>query len=212
MNKNLTKNLTKNKFKLESKVLQKDFTKEYLSQNATMSPDLSWTPVTGAQCYAMVCFDPDSVRTSNFVHWILQYIPKEITKIPSIPISREKVIEVQNNKIIQGKNGWGEYGYGGPQPPDDKVHNYNYNFCLFALSNIDKELQTQNYNKNALNKLMETHILETITLIVPYKKNSNNKSNNKSNNNKLGNNKGNNNKLGNNKGNNNKLGNNKRNN
>ena len=188
--------MNKNSFRLESQVLKNGFTKEYLSQNAKMSPDLSWTPITGAECYAMVCFDPDSVGKPNFVHWILQYIPKEITKIPSIPISREKVIEVQNNKIIQGKNGWGEYGYGGPQPPDDKVHNYNYNFCLFALSNIDKELQneTQNYNKNALNKLMETHILETMTLIVPYAKKNNNKvnNNNKGNNNKLGNNKRNN--------------------
>ena len=210
LEKSLNKNNKNNTFKLESKVLKDGFSQEYLAKNAKMSPDLSWSSVKDAQCYALVCFDPDSVGTPNFVHWILQYIPPEITKIPSMEIVKKQTIEIKSNKngnnktytIIQGKNGWGEYGYSGPTPPDDKVHHYN--FCLFALSNIDKELQniTKNYNKNGLNKLMATHILNEASLIVPYQrinKNNTNKNTNKNNtNNKNKNNNKNNNKLGNN--------------
>ena len=46
--------------------------------------------------------------------------------------------------IIQGKNSWGECGYGGPCPPEDgKEHEYYY--CIYA---IDKELKNGNNNKN----------------------------------------------------------------
>jgi Raf kinase inhibitor-like YbhB/YbcL family protein len=84
-------------------------------------PPLRWTGVpAGTAELALEVIDPDAPR-GPFVHWLVAGIDPGSTGLEA---SAAKV---------EGTNGWGEIGYGGPQPPkDDPPHRYV--FTLYALA------------------------------------------------------------------------------
>ena len=175
-NNNTSKKSNNKKMELKSDLLQNGFTKEYLSKNAELSPDLSWTKIQGAEAYALVVYDEDSTP-AGWVHWLIQYIPSNVTKLSQMPVQRTKMLTFKSNnkdtELIQGKNSWGTYGYGGPAPPDDKEHHYH--FCVYALKNLDTNIKnlsnvSRNINKNTLTKMIESHVLAQAVLTVVYKK------------------------------------------
>ncbi len=89
------------------------------------SPPLSWLQSPeDAVSFALVMDDPDA---GGFVHWLVYDIPADATDLPiDLPDGEEL-----DNGSKQGKNGFGDVGYGGPCPPVGETHTYR--FRVFAL-------------------------------------------------------------------------------
>tara|TARA_Y100000590_G_C14923123_1_gene714588 strand:+ start:62 stop:484 length:423 start_codon:yes stop_codon:yes gene_type:complete len=86
--------------------------------------------------WAMVMDDPDAMKAVGkvWVHW-LQYGGTD-------------------DSVTEGKNDFGEIGYGGPAPPDGR-HTY-----VFKLYELDTDLDLkEGYSKQELEDAMKGHIL-----------------------------------------------------
>ena len=100
---------------------------KYTADGLNVSPELEWTnPPSETQSLALICSDPDAPG-GTWVHWVIYNIPPDVHKLPE---AFPKKLETEK-KIRQGKNDFGKVGYGGPAPPPDKKHHYQ--FVLYAL-------------------------------------------------------------------------------
>lgn len=92
------------------------------------SPPLGWsaTPV-GTASLALLCDDPDALR-GTWVHWVLYDLDPAATDLATgVPATRSLP-----GGACQGKNDFGNIGYGGPCPPAGHGH-HRYYFRLLAL-------------------------------------------------------------------------------
>ena len=92
----------------------------------------------GTKTIALIMDDPDAMGAVGkvWVHWLEYHDINDITI------------------IIQGKNDFGEIGYGGPAPPD-KRHTY-----IFKAYALDTKLDLkEGYSKQELEDAMKDHIL-----------------------------------------------------
>lgn len=89
-----------------------------------LSPPLAWSGVPADTAeLAVVCEDPDAPG-GTFVHWVLVGIN---------PALNELTDGETPSGAAQGRNDFGEEGYGGPSPPvGDRPHRYV--FRIFAAS------------------------------------------------------------------------------
>ena len=114
-----------------------------LYKGIDLSPSLQWTQVHDAKSYALLCYDPDLPNQTVWIHWILTYIPKHRHSLPTLrPINAEHIILNNEDRLIQGVNSWGKYGWGGPCPSKNlpKIE-HKYYFIIYALN-------TKIYNGN----------------------------------------------------------------
>ena len=127
--------------------------KKFTCQGEDISPTLIIENIPeGTKSLALIVDDPDAPM-GTWVHWVVYDIPV---------ISR-----IEENTIPgkQGMNNFGTKDYGGPCPPSGT---HRYFFKIYAL---DKELDLQeSIRKSALEKAMESHILDKAELIGLYKK------------------------------------------
>jgi Raf kinase inhibitor-like YbhB/YbcL family protein len=101
--------------------------KQYTGDGVDQSPPLRWSePPSGTKSLALICDDPDAPR-GTWVHWVLFNLPAQTREL------EEGVATMENlaNGAKQGKNDFGDIGYGGPAPPKGKPHRYF--FKLYAL-------------------------------------------------------------------------------
>jgi Raf kinase inhibitor-like YbhB/YbcL family protein len=100
----------------------------YTCEGADVSPPLQWTdPPEGTKSLALIVDDPDAPR-GTWVHWVLYDLPptarsllEGVPKTPNLPGGGR-----------QGRNDFGDVGYGGPCPP--RGHGpHRYFFKLYAL-------------------------------------------------------------------------------
>ena len=124
-----------------------------------ISPPISWdSPPAGAKSLVLICDDPDAPRGS-FLHWVLYDLPPLAHQLPSGVPKQPKL----PTGGVQGKNDFGNLGYGGPCPPSGS---HRYVFKLYAL---DKQLNLQpGATKAQVLKTMEGHIMATAELIGRY--------------------------------------------
>lgn len=95
--------------------------REYTCDGANVSPPLAWTGVpTGTVALVLLVDDPDA---GNFVHWIVLDLPGADGSLP-------KGVNPSAATPQQGRNGFGNTGWGGPCPPSGTHH---YRFTLTAL-------------------------------------------------------------------------------
>ena len=90
---------------------------------------------------ALIMDDPDAMGAVGkvWVHWLIYH------KHPR---------ELLPDNTIEGKNDFGEIGYGGPAPPD-KRHTY-----IFKLYALNTQLDLENgFSKQELEESMADHIL-----------------------------------------------------
>lgn len=95
----------------------------YAKAGENVSPPLSWAGVPdGAAELVLLCEDPDA-PTGTFLHWLVTGIDPAGTGVGSGETPAGGVAHT---------NGFGEPGWGGPQPPvGDSAHRYF--FRLYAL-------------------------------------------------------------------------------
>jgi len=95
--------------------------------------------------WAMIMDDPDAMAAVGkvWVHW-LEYGNTD-------------------DSVTEGKNDFGEIGYGGPAPPDGR-HTY-----IFKLYELDSDLDLkEGYSKQELEDAMKGHIIAEAKLTGTY--------------------------------------------
>ena len=105
-----------------------------------------------ARSLALIVDDPDAPM-GTWVHWVVFDMPV--------------ISEIEENTIPgkQGINDFGRKNYGGPCPPSGT---HRYFFKIYAL-NAALRLK-EGINKGALEKALESHILDEAELVGLYKK------------------------------------------
>jgi len=135
---------------------------KYTADGRNISPPLTIRNVPDqAKSLALVVVDLDAPG-GKFTHWVMWNMPTDINHI-SKDVPKAKTVE-ELGGAKQGRNDFGEIGYGGPSPPKGSSHRYR--FTLYAL---DKELElSAGGSKGVLLKLMEDHVLQKSVLIGKY--------------------------------------------
>ena len=90
-----------------------------------VSPPLAWSHVPeGTRSFALIVEDPDA-PAGTWIHWVVFNLPATTTGL------REGVSTGGPLAgALEGVNGWGRSGYGGPCPPSGT---HRYSFRLYAL-------------------------------------------------------------------------------
>ena len=101
--------------------------KQFTCDGADTSPQLGWAaPPPSTQSFALIVNDPDAPGGS-FVHWVLYDMPAIKRELP-VDVPKQDQL---SNGSRQGRNDFGNVGYGGPCPPPGRPHRYV--FQLYAL-------------------------------------------------------------------------------
>ena len=100
---------------------------KFTCDGAGISPQLSWSePPAGTASFALIVTDPDAPGRT-FVHWVIYDLPAETRILPEGLPGLGQLTDGPR----QGRNDFGEIGYGGPCPPGNSAHHYH--FTLYAL-------------------------------------------------------------------------------
>ena len=149
--------LTSTAFRNETPIPEK-----YTGDGEDQSPPLRWSePPAGTKSIALVCDDPDAPR-GTWVHWVLFNLPPEIRELEAgVPTT-----QTIPSGAKQGKNDFGNVGYGGPAPPRGKPHRY-----FFRLYALDVELDlSPGASRAQLEHAMKGHLLSGGQLMGTYKR------------------------------------------
>jgi Raf kinase inhibitor-like YbhB/YbcL family protein len=104
----------------------------------------------------LTCEDPDA-PSGTFVHWVAW----------GIDPSSGRLAADDSSAIRQGRNGFGNNGFGGPCPPPGHGP-HHYEFTLYALDQpIDLEAGS---TIDALRSAIDGHIRATATLMGTYER------------------------------------------
>jgi len=133
----------------------------YTCTGRNISPALAWgEPPSGTQAFALIMDDPDAPG-GTWTHWVLFNLPGSTRSLSeNVPPGASLP-----DGSLQGKNSWGNAGYGGPCPPSGT---HRYFFKLFAL---DRALDlTSGADAARLVKAMQGHVLAKVELMGTYRK------------------------------------------
>ena len=133
---------------------------KYACQGVDISPPLSWgEPTAGTRSLALIVEDLDT--SGMFTHWVIFNIHADVDELPEALSFRSELLGA-----LEGKNDFGNIGYGGPCPPSGKPHRYQ--FTLYALDgSLDLEAGA---SKKQVLGAMEGHILAQGQLIGTYQR------------------------------------------
>jgi Raf kinase inhibitor-like YbhB/YbcL family protein len=136
--------------------------RKYTGDGDDLSPQLAWSaPPTAVASVALICDDPDAPR-GTWVHWVLFNLPaKQQSLDEGAPAT-----EALDNGALQGKNDFGNIGYGGPAPPPGHPHRY-----FFKVYALDVKLSLPaGATKSQVVDAMKGHILAEGQLMGTYKR------------------------------------------
>jgi Raf kinase inhibitor-like YbhB/YbcL family protein len=135
---------------------------KYTCDGEDVSPPLEWEDIPGGtKSLALIVDDPDA-PSGLFVHWLLYGITsseKGLTEGVGIEQSSA-------GGARQGKNGFGNVGYGGPCPPSGT---HRYYFHLYALDSDLSNLRS-GASRQELDSSMQGHILAETELMGRYRR------------------------------------------
>jgi len=101
--------------------------KQFTCDGGDISPALQWADPPGAtQSFALIADDPDA-PVGTWVHWVMFDLPANTRSLAQNVPKKEQIADGSR----QGRNDFGNVGYGGPCPPPGKAHRYF--FKLYAL-------------------------------------------------------------------------------
>ena len=127
-----------------------------------LSPALSWSDVPdGTQSFAIILDDPDAPR-GVFTHWVLYNLPPGAQGLPEGVAKTER----PDNGGFQGKNGFGNVGYGGPCPPPGSPHHYR--FTLYTLDGLID--LGPGATKQQVQDAIQGHVLGEAQLVGTYQR------------------------------------------
>jgi Raf kinase inhibitor-like YbhB/YbcL family protein len=126
---------------------------------ADQSPPLEWSGApAGTRSFALVMHDPDA-PAGDYLHWVAWNIPPSARSLPAGVATTETLPD----GTAQGRNDFGNPGYGGPCPPGG-THHY-----VFSLRALDATLTLPaKASRDAIEKAMQGHVLATAELTGTY--------------------------------------------
>ena len=129
----------------------------YKNGNEKPPLTISGTP-EGTKSLALIMDDPDAMGAVGkvWVHWVVWNINHDTTDL------KDKKTGMPSLNV-EGMTDFGEFGYGGPAPPDKR---HTYVFKLYALDSM-LDLHGES-SKTDVEKAMEGHIIEQATLTGTY--------------------------------------------
>lgn len=141
---------------------------------ADLSPELHIANIPdAAKSLVLICDDPDA-PSGNWVHWVLYNIPPEMTVIPEnilkvvTPILKIKGKEAA---LMQGKNDFGKYGYGGPCPPKGPAHRYFFRlYALDFMPTFERGETIKGITGKVIMEKIKGHILNETVLMGKYQR------------------------------------------
>ncbi|MGB8260229.1 MAG: YbhB/YbcL family Raf kinase inhibitor-like protein [Terracidiphilus sp.] len=127
---------------------------------ASSSPALAWSaPPLRTVSLALIVTDPDA-PDGTFVHWVLYDLPAELRQLPE-GMPKAGLLPDSSR---QGRNDFGDIGYGGPCPPGRAAHRY-----IFALYALDSRLNLPGgATRSQVEAAMKGHILAQGKLVGLY--------------------------------------------
>ncbi|HEY92894.1 MAG TPA: YbhB/YbcL family Raf kinase inhibitor-like protein [Dehalococcoidia bacterium] len=133
---------------------------KHTCEGQDVSPPLMWSELPqGTQSLALIVDDPDAPG-GVFNHWVLFNIPSDNRRLPEAVPTQAQL----PSGALQGRNGFGRVGYGGPCPPPGRPHRYC--FTLYALDRV-LDLKAGVSKKQVLDA-MQGHILAQGKLTGTY--------------------------------------------
>ena len=138
---------------------------DYTCDGEDVSPGLQWNGIpANAKSLALIVDDPDAPDPAapkrTYVHWVLYDIPVSAKGVPP----GGGAFQLPNG-TREGKNDWGNTGYGGPCPP---IGRHRYFFKLYALDVALGDRGTM--TKSELEEAMKGHIVEKAELMGTYQR------------------------------------------
>jgi Raf kinase inhibitor-like YbhB/YbcL family protein len=132
----------------------------YTCDGDDVSPALLWEGVPeGARELALVLEDPDAPG-GTFTHWIVYGLSASTTSLPESIAGGE---QLEDPRLRQGENDFGEVGYGGPCPPGE-THRY-----VFRLLALDAELGLEGgAGRSDFDEAVEGRVLAEARLEATY--------------------------------------------
>ena len=133
---------------------------KYTCDGPDVSPPLRWTdPPSNTKSFALIV-DAQEVSGGARVHWLLYGVAGSLRELPERVPPRETV----ENIGIQGTNGFGNIGYGGPCPPPGASHHYVFTLYALAASVVLPPRTV----KVDLVRSMQGHVLAQAELVGRY--------------------------------------------
>lgn len=103
---------------------------EHAAGGDNLHPDLSWTDAPeGTRSFALTVFDPDAPTGSGFWHWIAFDVPADMASLAEGESMPEAAREWAND--------YGFSGYGGPCPPEGRVHRYIHTVHALSVEKLE---------------------------------------------------------------------------
>ena len=128
-------------------------------QGGNVSPPLEWTGVPDQTVsLALIVDDPDAPK-GLFTHWLVYGLKPDTRGLAE----HQPATGELPNGARQGLNGFGESGYGGPQPPEGT---HRYYFHLYALD-TETDLPA-GWTREEINGVIEGHVIADTTLMGRY--------------------------------------------
>jgi Raf kinase inhibitor-like YbhB/YbcL family protein len=127
--------------------------KRHAKDGGNEPPELEWSPAPeGTRELVLLVEDPDA-PSGTFLHWLVTGIDPAATTL--------------GDSGTQHTNGFGEQGYGGPQPPvGDDAHRYIFRLYALAEPFAAPDLG----DADSLRAWLDEHALTTGTLIGLYER------------------------------------------
>lgn len=143
-----------------------DIPAEYTADGEDKSPSIWWSNVPeNAEQLVLICDDPDAPRDKPWVHWVLYGVSALLDGMPEgLPAEGELSFPPGAR---QGRNDFGNLGYGGPAPP--RGHGtHHYHFHLYA---VDTELDLgPGATKEEVLEAIEGHVVGQGEIIGTYER------------------------------------------
>jgi Raf kinase inhibitor-like YbhB/YbcL family protein len=123
-----------------------------------LSPPLEWGQVPGnTKSLVLLVEDPDAPG-GIFTHWIVYNLTPATASLP-------QGVRHDDPNVPQGRNDFGELGYGGPCPPKGTHH---YVFRLYALDALLNLGRSDPPDRAALLRAMRGHALARAELVGTF--------------------------------------------
>ncbi len=135
---------------------------QFTADGKDISPPLAWSHIPRKTVsLVVVMIDPDAPGPLAFRHWMIINIPPTAKGLPGNLPHAKRIAKLPSAR--QGKNSFGQFGYGGPAPPPGPAHHYR--IMLYALS---RKLLFAPDCLPCLQHAMAGYILARATLHVHY--------------------------------------------
>lgn len=134
---------------------------QFTAVGKDVSPPLAWrgAPDDTAE-FVLVADDPDA-EEGVFTHWVVYGMLPDVSELPE-GLPADALIE-EPVSLVQGLNDFGDVGYAGPQPDEDRGPHRVF-FRLFAL---DTELDLPpGARRDEIRRATSGHVVGSAELVV----------------------------------------------